>query len=213
MLHAQSFRADEVGGTAAAITRLAAGFVTHDWMCCLGFLSPARAASLRQEAESLRAAGGFHPAGIGKGGERRTGIRGDEVMWVDAGTAPLAEALQREELTALREAINAATYLGLRDFEGHYAVYPAGAAYARHVDRFRDDDRRVVSLVLYLNDAWEAGDGGELCLYAAAGDAAPAAKLLPAAGTLACFLSERVPHEVLPARRTRLSFTGWFRRA
>jgi SM-20-related protein len=208
----QSFSTDEAGGTAAAITRLAEGFATHDWMCCLGFLSPARVTSLRQEAESLRAAGRFHPAGIGKGGERRTGIRGDEVMWVDGGTAPLAEALQRKELTALREAINAATYLGLQDFEGHYAAYPAGAGYARHVDRFRDDDRRVVSLVLYLNDAWESGDGGELCLYAGAGDAAPAAKLLPAGGTLACFLSERVPHEVLAAQRTRLSFTGWFRR-
>jgi hypothetical protein len=31
-------------------------------------------------------------------------------------------------------------------------------------------------------------------------------------GTLVVFLSDRFPHEVLPARRERLSLAGWFRR-
>jgi len=34
----------------------------------------------------------------------------------------------------------------------------------------------------------------------------------PEGGTLVCFMSERFWHEVLPARRLRLSLTGWFRR-
>jgi SM-20-related protein len=34
----------------------------------------------------------------------------------------------------------------------------------------------------------------------------------PCAPTLVAFLSERFEHEVLPARRERLSLTGWFGR-
>jgi SM-20-related protein len=100
----------------------------------------------------------------------------------------------------------------LQDFEGHYAAYPAGAGYARHMDRLRGDDRRVVSLVLYLNDAWDPEDGGELCLYSGEGEAQPAARLAPRGGTLVCFLSAHVPHEVMATRRTRWSLSGWFRR-
>ena len=36
--------------------------------------------------------------------------------------------------------------------------------------------------------------------------------VLPRGGTLVVFLSDRFPHEVLPARRERLSLAGWFRR-
>ena len=34
----------------------------------------------------------------------------------------------------------------------------------------------------------------------------------PAGGTLVAFLSDRVEHEVLPARRDRIAVSGWFRR-
>jgi SM-20-related protein len=34
----------------------------------------------------------------------------------------------------------------------------------------------------------------------------------PRAGTLVCFLSERIPHEVLAAHVDRISIAGWFRR-
>jgi len=35
--------------------------------------------------------------------------------------------------------------------------------------------------------------------------------VLPQAGTLACFLSGEIPHEVLAAQRPRMSLTGWFK--
>jgi SM-20-related protein len=126
--------------------------------------------------------------------------------------APLAAALQQEELAQFKDAINTTLYLGLHDFEGHYAAYPAGTGYARHVDRFRDDDRRVLSVVLYLNDAWDQEDGGDLCLYASQQALEPVARISPQGGTLICFLSAAVPHEVLPTRRTRWTLSGWFRR-
>src|SRR2546422_115217 len=93
-----------------------------------------------------------------------------------------------------------------------YAVAPefldrAGAGYARHIDRFRDDDTRVLSIVLYLNDRWRNEDGGMLRLHLERGRSIDA---IPYEGTLVAFLSDRFAHEVLPARRERFSIAGWF---
>jgi len=173
------------------------------------FLPQERIAALRLEAQGLRARGLFRPAGIGHLAEPRPDIRGDELLWLEPSTAPLAARLAGEEFEALRLAVNAATFLGLDEFEGHYAVYPPGTGYALHLDRFREQNQRVISLVLYLNDTWGPDDGGELRLHPEGGEAV---SLSPRGGTLVCFLSERVPHEVLPARRMRQSIAGWFRR-
>ncbi|HEX4299740.1 MAG TPA: 2OG-Fe(II) oxygenase [Gammaproteobacteria bacterium] len=192
----------------------AAGFTQKDWVCRPDFLPAGRTEALRHECRALHEAGRFHAAGIGREAVRQPAVRGDEILWVEdqAEWAPQAARLLRDEFSRLREAINAETFLGLQDFEGHYAIYPAGARYARHVDRFKSDSRRVISVVLYLNEDWSAGDGGELCLYRDLGDAHAAMKITPEGGTLVCFLSDAVPHEVLQARRSRLSLTGWFRR-
>ena len=76
-------------------------------------------------------------------------------------------------------------------------------------DRFRDDDRRTVTVVLYLNEEWQPDEGGELRLYLPDGRVHD---VMPLGGSLACFMSADFPHEVLPATRERLSLTGWFRR-
>ena len=110
---------------------------------------------------------------------------------------------------ALREAMNRGLFLGLEDFESHFALYPPGAFYLKHVDRFRDDDRRMVSAVVYLNDAWLPEHGGQLRMYLGEG---VEHDVVPTGGCLVVFLSGEVPHEVLPAIRDRLSLTGWFRR-
>src|SRR5579859_2950580 len=204
---------ETIGGYNAVISDIGRALTATDWVCCRDFLPLQRIAALRREAESLRETGAFRAAGIGHYAERLADVRGDEILWLDETTeAPEATRLFKHEFTALRTAINSQTYLGLDEFEGHYAVYPVGASYARHLDRFREENLRVVSLVLYLNEAWETADGGELCLYDGIEADAPLARIAPEAGTLVCFLSERVPHEVMAARRTRLSLTGWFRR-
>lgn len=195
--------------TLASIQALAGALSGRDWTLREGFIAADRVAALCGEAEKLRAEGAFHAAGIGHDAGRQTHIRGDEILWFDAESAPLASALAARELEILRRAVNAATYLGLEDFEGHYAVYPPGAGYTRHLDGFREGNRRVLSLVLYLNEAWIPEYGGALRLYP---EGESPVTVQPCGGTLVCFLSERVPHEVLPAGRTRLSLTGWFRR-
>jgi SM-20-related protein len=129
---------------------------------------------------------------------------------VDEASAGPALSLVLERYETLRQGVNQALYLGLFDLEVHFAVYPPGGGYHRHLDRFRDDDRRSLTVVLYLNEDWCAEDGGLLRFWPEAeGDAID---IVPAGGTLVTFLSDRFWHEVLPARRQRLSLTGWFRR-
>ena len=93
------------------------------------------------------------------------------------------------------------------DFEAHYARYDAGHFYSRHLDRFNDESSRTISVVIYLNDSWTQDDGGELRLYVT-----PQVDVRPAGGTLVCFTSDKVEHEVLPSSRTRTSLAAWFRR-
>jgi SM-20-related protein len=175
------------------------------------FLDPMTVAALRTNALRFERAGLLLPAAVGRGAHRieRTDIRGDRIRWLDETTDDTAELSLLDALEALRFVVNRELQLGLFTFEGHYALYPAGAGYARHLDRFRDDNARVLSIVLYLNDCWRDEDGGMLRLHVARARSIDA---IPQGGTLVAFLSDRFAHEVLPARRERCSIAGWFRR-
>ena len=175
------------------------------------FLSSRAVATLRGGAIAQERAGGFATAAVGRGASRtvRGNVRGDRIRWIEADRATAPERRLLATLDVLRVALNRELQLGLSDLEAHYAIYPAGAGYARHVDRFRDDDARVLSLVLYLNARWRAEEGGALRIDAE-GDGV--VEVAPRGGTLVAFLSERFPHEVLPATRTRMSIAGWLRR-
>jgi SM-20-related protein len=174
------------------------------------FVSQGLTLELAAECRKRSRAGELAPAAVGRGGsqEVREGIRGDRIQWIEPGeNVPCDDYLQI--MDSLREALNRSLFMGLEEFECHFAFYPPGAFYRRHVDRFRDDDSRVISVVLYLNTAWVPGDGGELRMYLE-GDIAH--DVAPIGGSLVVFLSGEMPHEVLAAERDRLSLTGWFRR-
>lgn len=169
-------------------------------------------AALAEEARALRATGAFRPAGVGADRRRAAELRGDEILWLDPAAPSAAQRALFDRLEALRLELNRDCLLGLFELEAHFAAYPPGARYPTHVDRLRGDGARVLSIVLYLNADWRVEDGGVLRLYLAAAGRAPYADVAPVGGTLVAFLSERFPHAVLPARRERLSLTGWFRR-
>jgi SM-20-related protein len=175
------------------------------------FLPAPIVAALAATARRRDAAGEFRAAGIGCGAGRseRSDIRGDRTLWLDDQVHAPAERALWQALEQLRIALNEATFLGLFAFEGHYALYPPGTFYRRHRDRFRDDDARVLSCVLYLNEAWTPADGGVLRLYSCGNRSRD---VVPVGGTLVCFLADRFEHEVLPATRERWSIAGWFRR-
>lgn len=190
---------------------IVAALAQFGWCVVPGFLGETETAALRAECLQAHAAGAFHAAGVGRGqAQVRSEVRGDHVLWVDESTAgpALHELLDRFE--SLRQRVNQALFLGLLDLETHFAVYPPGAGYQRHLDRFRDDDRRSLTVILYLNEGWQEEDGGQLQFWPDP-EIAPL-EILPAGGTLVTFLSDRFWHEVLPAQRQRLSLTGWFRR-
>ncbi len=174
------------------------------------FLPEALTLELAAECRKRAADGELAPAAVGRGPaqEIREGIRGDHIQWLEPGQAEAIDAYLGL-MDSLREALNRGLFLGLEDFECHFAMYPPGAFYKRHVDRFRDDDRRMVSAVVYLNSQWLPEQGGQLRMYL--GDQGQH-DLEPVGGRLVVFLSGELPHEVLPATRERLSLTGWFRR-
>ncbi|MCB1897453.1 MAG: 2OG-Fe(II) oxygenase [Rhodocyclaceae bacterium] len=189
--------------------RIAADLAVRGWSVVEQALPAALATALEQEVRGARG-GDFQPATIGRQQDRTLNgaVRRDAIRWIDGDTAA-----QRDWLawtTRLQTHLNRRLFLGLFSYESHFAHYPPGAFYRRHVDAFRGDANRVLSTVLYLNRSWRAQDGGELLLYPEAGDQ-PLLRLTPALGTLALFLSEAFPHEVLPAARDRYSIAGWFR--
>ena len=149
----------------------------------------------------------FHAAAVGRGVEQQRNrfVRRDLIHWIDEREPALAPWHAWTE--SLRVHLNRQLFLGLFSFESHVAHYRPGDFYRRHVDAFRGEANRVISLVCYLNEAWKEGDGGELVLYT---DPGPVT-VQPTYRTVVLFLSEETPHEVKPAQRDRFSVTGWFR--
>ncbi|CAN7352584.1 2OG-Fe(II) oxygenase [Pseudomonas sp. LjRoot71] len=194
----------------ALLTRIVDDLAEQGWSLQPQFIAPSLTLELAEECRKRAAQGALAPAGVGRGAQQqvREGVRGDHIQWLEAGQAEACDQYL-QVFDQLRLALNQGLYLGLEDFEGHFALYPPGAFYQKHVDCFRDDDRRAVSAVFYLNEDWQAEQGGALRLYLPNGETRD---VLPQAGSLLVFLSADMPHEVLPASRDRLSLTGWFRR-
>ena len=150
-------------------------------------------------------------AGVGRGigFTRDRSVRRDRIAWMN-GETPEQQQLFGV-LEEIRVGLNRRLFLGLQRFEAHYASYQPGDFYRRHVDSFRGRASRVVSLVLYLNDQWRPGDGGELQVFNRENPEEVCGRVSPESGRAVVFLSEEVPHEVLPALRTRHSIACWFR--
>ena len=149
----------------------------------------------------------FEQAGIGSHDKKqiRKAIRGDATYWLDAtrdtGLQGFWE-LVHEGVAML----NRYCYLSLSGYEFHLAHYPPGGRYARHLDRFSDRDNRMISMVIYLNEGWCPGDGGELELFDASGTAV---RVAPLGRRCVLFKSGEVPHAVLESYKDRYSLTGW----
>jgi SM-20-related protein len=207
--------ADDLRDAAVApLEALADALHGHGACRLAGWPEPALREALRADLRRLQAEGALVPAAVGRNDGRslRGDIRADSTRWLDDPRCGDAARVFLERLDALRIALNRRLFLGLDEVEAHYAAYPSGGGYARHRDRFRDSDARVVSLVTYLNEDWNVADGGALRLYFDdVGSDAACVDVAPTRGSI-CFLSE-LEHEVLPAQRERLSIAAWFRRA
>ena len=180
------------------------------WSLQSAFLAHDVTQKLADECRRRYAEGTLAPAGVGRGEDQAVSecIRGDHIHWLEEGQAEVCDAYLAL-MDELRQTLNRELFLGLEEFECHFALYPPGAFYQTHLDRFRDDDSRCVTAVIYLNPDWQPADGGELRMHFADGSSLD---IPPLAGDLLMFLSGDFPHEVLVTQADRLSLTGWFRR-
>lgn len=171
-----------------------------------GFLLNQEVAAIRLIPQISGNISELKKAGIGKETRQvNEGIRGDYISWIEPSSAHPSLTVYLDRITALRRFLNQSLFLGLKDFEVHFARYPAGAFYKRHLDQFQKDDHRRLSVICYLNEKWKEEEGGQLRIY----EKNHTTDILPVAGRLVCFRSELLEHEVLPATRERVSITGW----
>ena len=176
-----------------------------------GFLGLAECAALGADVRALHDAGVLRAAGIGGTRALRVdpSVRADSIHWLDEPTLSVAQRAGWDSLDRLRVALNRRLFFGLTSIEAHLTSYQPGAAYRKHVDNVHGSTRRVVSCVLYLNPDWQEEHGGQLRIYASSDHAVVAQDVAPRAGTLVCFLSAEISHEVLVTTHERLSMTGW----
>lgn len=186
----------------------AAMAIAADGWCVLpGLLSPTQTRALASECSATHAARQLKAAGTGAG-RTTSSLRGDLTGWFVAGALSAPQQVFSDRLDRLRQALNRELMLGLVDSESHYAVYPPGTGYGRHLDCLRGDDARVVSAVFYLNEDWRPAEGGALRLHLADRSHRD---IYPLSGNLLLFLSAQFEHEVLPATRDRMSIACWMR--
>ncbi|MBH0032465.1 MULTISPECIES: 2OG-Fe(II) oxygenase [unclassified Pseudoalteromonas] len=150
----------------------------------------------------------FSLAGIGRLNDLQIDktVRTDKTYWFDGSSQ--AQLTYQAIMQSIKTTLNRSFFMGLFDYECHYAKYTQGDFYKKHLDAFKGRSNRVFTTVLYLNTPKQ---GGELVIYK------PKSKeieitIKPTAGTLVMFESERFAHEVLPAVDDRYSVAGWFRK-
>lgn len=186
--------------------RIADGLADQGLAIVDSFLSPAEVQDILNGDEFVNHKLHFRKAGIGKIDRQiNEGIRGDFIQWIDPQVATEPERIYLQRLRELISFLNESLFLSLKDVEIHRTVYPIGTRYQRHLDQFRSDDHRKLSLICYLNEEWKNEEGGQLRVHLPDGSR----DILPEAGRLVCFRSDKLEHEVLIATRERYSLTGW----
>ncbi len=166
------------------------------------------AISIRSRLLELKADEEFKKSGIGKALLHQVdeSIRGDFIRWIETDELHPSIEIYYHFIEALMAYANRYLYLNLKDLESHYTFYPPGKGYLKHRDRFREKPHRVLSMVYYLNEGWQNGDGGELEVFDKR-----LKKLItiePKMNRLVVFKSEMI-HEVLPSTKARYSITTW----
>lgn len=186
-----------------AFSELADHFYQHGWIWVPQFLPTALNHALLEDLH-LQA---LQQAGVGRQQDHNVNaqIRRDQTAWLDGRS--LAQQGYLAMMAELQQWFNQRFFMGLFDFECHYARYQQGDFYQKHVDAFRGRSNRVLTTVSYLNSVTQ---GGELQLFDEEEQLLTTIK--PEAAGLVIFESERFPHQVLPAIDERFSIAGWFRR-
>ena len=182
----------------------------NGYAICDAFLSTKTISSLANMATKRYLSGAMTFAKTGQQA-KNTSIRGDSIFWLDENSHEPSVQAYFINMHLLKNALNLHLFMNVQALETHLAVYPVGSTYKKHLDQFNQGEgvqTRQLSSVLYLNNHWLAADGGALRLHL---NKSEYLDIVPSAGKLVLFLSSQFWHEVLPAKRDRISLTGWFR--
>lgn len=154
--------------------------------------------------------GEFRDAKIGRTIQehQNTSIRTDTIFWLDEHSENPAIQAYLNKNKALMQLFNQCFFLSLVEFETHFACYPPGSFYKRHIDQFSTNKSRKISCVYYLNPNWQKEFGGELTLYTKENQFLQ--NINPLGNRFICFNSE-LPHEVALTHNTRYSLAGWMK--
>ncbi|KTC66841.1 2OG-Fe(II) oxygenase [Legionella birminghamensis] len=174
------------------------------------FLGGEHAKQLRTNALSGDADQRFRLARVGNSAISQHEIRGDSILWLDPDEFDLAVSTYFQKINQIVRELNNVLFLGLNQFETHYAIYQPGTFYKKHVDQFQNDKSRRISCVYYLNETWQTEYGGALKLYNK--EEQLLTSVLPQADRFICFTSD-LPHEVELTQQTRISIAGWLKRS
>jgi len=151
----------------------------------------------------------FKAAGIGANANLITNkaIRSDVIYWLDRKHDDAHENSFFDLMDAFVSYLNRTCYTGITGYEFHYAYYDKGTSYKRHLDQFKDNQKRAFSMIMYLNADWVLADGGQLRIY----HPKEAQTIDPTNGKCVFFKSSELEHEVLLSNKPRMSITGWLR--
>ena len=116
------------------------------------FVDEAFRMALLKEQTDLLNQGQFIKAAIGKGDQKqvRAEIRSDEVLWMDPTNLSPLQAIFWAKVAEVKQVLNRRCFLGLKSFEGHFARYPIGSFYKRHLDQFHAVPHRIAVSYTHL---------------------------------------------------------------
>jgi SM-20-related protein len=111
--------------------------VEHGWSQQNLFLSEELTIALAAECHLLHDSGALRLAAVGRGDVSAVlpKIRGDQIIWLQAGQSIACDSYLNI-MEELRVTLNRTLFLGLDEYESHFAFYAPGASYLQHVDRF-----------------------------------------------------------------------------
>ena len=192
-----------------AFDSLVDSYLANDIGITENFLPKELLEPLRQNLLGLFEAQRMHEAGVGNNAKliRDKQTRSDKIFWLDRKEKNKSEDAFLDVIDQFINYLNATCYTGISGYEFHYALYEKGSFYKRHIDQFRDNNKRAFTMIMYLTDNWKEGDGGELCIY----HEDRTEIIAPTSGKCVFFKSSRLEHEVLLSHAPRMSITGWLK--
>jgi SM-20-related protein len=134
-------------------------------------------------------------------------IRSDMIYWLDRKHNNIHENTFFDLMDKFVDYLNRTCYSGITQYEFHYAFYEKGSFYKRHLDQFRENQKRAYSMILYLNEDWKEEDGGKLMIY----HDNHSQTISPTNRKCVFFKSSELEHEVLLSNKARMSITGWLK--